>query len=342
MESSNMDEQRHAFLENQLREHKRNLQLLMEKKAIYAKGEEPLFLLKQIEAEKEEIERIKEELENDKHQLERLYREGIRAFVMNKWELAISSFRRVISIDPNYKDAQFRLEEAERQRELEKLPTSFQERLFRRRLNWEQVGAIAGVIGLLIALGAWLIPNAGSYLFGTPTAIAVATTPSPTVTPTPTDTTTLMPAPTDTPTHMPTPTDTPTFTPTMPTPSPVTVYVQFLHFAIRYAFVIPKKSFIVPSGQTLALSSEGAIAIWIESRYTISPTIPGINMVCDWELHSLDDGVRTVYSRDCAQPLPFNVTSHVGQTELNLRIRGEGGDNYIIEETTASLQITVK
>ncbi len=47
-------------------------------------------------------------------------------------------------------------------------PASSQEEPARRGTNWEQVGAIAGAIGLLIALAAWLIPGAGSYLFRTP------------------------------------------------------------------------------------------------------------------------------------------------------------------------------
>ncbi len=49
-------------------------------------------------------------------------------------------------------------------------PVPSQAESARRGINWEQVGAIAGAIGLLIALATWLIPNAGSYLFGTPTA----------------------------------------------------------------------------------------------------------------------------------------------------------------------------
>ncbi len=47
-------------------------------------------------------------------------------------------------------------------------PASPQEEPAGRGINWEQVGAIAGVIGLLIALGAWLIPGAGSHLFRPP------------------------------------------------------------------------------------------------------------------------------------------------------------------------------
>jgi formylglycine-generating enzyme required for sulfatase activity len=43
----------------------------------------------------------------------------------------------------------------------------------RRPVNWERVGAIAGVIGVIIALGVWLVPNAADFLsawlFETPT-----------------------------------------------------------------------------------------------------------------------------------------------------------------------------
>jgi len=51
-------------------------------------------------------------------------------------------------------------------------------------VNWEKVGAIAGVIGVLIALSAWLVPNArdllSAWLLQTPT---VTPTSSPTQTP---------------------------------------------------------------------------------------------------------------------------------------------------------------
>ncbi len=45
-----------------------------------------------------------------------------------------------------------------------------------RPVHWEKVGATAGVIVLLIALGWWLVTNAGPYLFGTPTSVAVLPT----------------------------------------------------------------------------------------------------------------------------------------------------------------------
>ncbi len=95
----------------------------------------------------------------------------------------------------------------------------------RRSVNWEKVGAIAGVIGVLIALGVWLVPNAADFLSawlsGTP--VAAVTPRSPTDTPTVT--------PTGSPTHKPivstaTPTNTslpsaatPTFTLVPPTPT---------------------------------------------------------------------------------------------------------------------------
>jgi Tol biopolymer transport system component/formylglycine-generating enzyme required for sulfatase activity len=97
----------------------------------------------------------------------------------------------------------------------------------RRPVNWEKVGAIAGVIGLLIALGAWLVPNAADFLSvwlsGTPVTAATPKSPTdtPTVTPTssPTHTPVISTAtPTDTPFP---PTATPTFTPASPTPTPV-------------------------------------------------------------------------------------------------------------------------
>lgn len=49
-------------LEKELAQHKQNLRLLLRKKAIYAAGEEPLYLLNQIEAEKQEIQSIEQRL----------------------------------------------------------------------------------------------------------------------------------------------------------------------------------------------------------------------------------------------------------------------------------------
>ena len=51
-----------AHLKRELNQHKRNLRLLRQKKAVYAVGEEPLYLLTQIEAEKEEIQSIEQRL----------------------------------------------------------------------------------------------------------------------------------------------------------------------------------------------------------------------------------------------------------------------------------------
>jgi hypothetical protein len=122
----------------------------------------------------------------------------------------------------------------------------------RRPVSWEKVGAVLGVIAIVIALGAWLVPNAADFLSAwlsdtsttiptkTPTAIATATprppTDMPTMTPTSSPTHTLVistatstdtpfpptstvpPTPTATPTPIPTRTRAPTATPT-PTPT---------------------------------------------------------------------------------------------------------------------------
>jgi formylglycine-generating enzyme required for sulfatase activity len=102
----------------------------------------------------------------------------------------------------------------------------------RRPVNWEKVGAIAqvisliglpiAVIGVLIALGTWLWPDAADFIFARPSETPTVTpTSSPTHTPViftatptntsfpPTATSTLTPLLTDTPTPLP-PTDTPT------------------------------------------------------------------------------------------------------------------------------------
>jgi formylglycine-generating enzyme required for sulfatase activity len=81
-------------------------------------------------------------------------------------------------------------------------------------VNREKWGAIVGVIGLLIALGAWLVPNAANifpyWLSETPTVTPTSSsTPTPAIyTATPTNTPFL-------------PTATPTFTLAPPTPTPV-------------------------------------------------------------------------------------------------------------------------
>jgi hypothetical protein len=50
-------------LRTELAKHKRNLYKLRDQRATFAKGEEPLRLLNQIEAEEDEIRQIEEELE---------------------------------------------------------------------------------------------------------------------------------------------------------------------------------------------------------------------------------------------------------------------------------------
>jgi len=92
----------------------------------------------------------------------------------------------------------------------------------RRPVNWEKVGAIAGVLGVLIALGAWLVPHAAdslsTWLSKTPTAVVSLTeTPKPTETSKPPEPE--PPTPTNTPPPTPTSTPTPTYTPMPPTPT---------------------------------------------------------------------------------------------------------------------------
>jgi len=116
----------------------------------------------------------------------------------------------------------------------------------RRVVNWK-IGAITVVIGVLITLGAWLVPNATDRLLKTPTATLTSSpthtlmptltdTPTntpfpPTATPTSTPPSTATPVPptlTDTPTGTPTATNTPvppTDTPTPSAPPPDMVYV---------------------------------------------------------------------------------------------------------------------
>jgi TolB protein len=119
----------------------------------------------------------------------------------------------------------------------------------RRLVNWEKVGALAQVIGLpivvigvLVALGAWLVPNAADLMFAwlseTPTVPVISFTtptntpfpltatftftpapPTPTRTLKPTATSTATPRPTNTPRPTPALTLAPTYTPVPPTPS---------------------------------------------------------------------------------------------------------------------------
>jgi photosystem II stability/assembly factor-like uncharacterized protein len=80
-----------------------------------------------------------------------------------------------------------------------------------RLVNWEKVGSIAGVIGVLIALGAWLVANAPDFL-----SAWLSRTPTVTLTSSSTHTPVISTA---TPTNTPfSPTATPTFTPS-PTPT---------------------------------------------------------------------------------------------------------------------------
>jgi hypothetical protein len=89
----------------------------------------------------------------------------------------------------------------------------------RHPVNWEKVAAIAGVIGVLIALGAWLVPHAADWLFKTPTAIPTSNPTHSLTIPTATPTSTSV-TPTATPTFTPSPIPTrvlPTDTPLPPT-----------------------------------------------------------------------------------------------------------------------------
>ena len=58
-------------------------------------------------------------------------------------------------------EAVSRLDEARRHEEAEPVPAPAKPR---RPVNWERVGGIAGVVAVLIALGAWLVPNVSDFL----------------------------------------------------------------------------------------------------------------------------------------------------------------------------------
>ena len=96
--------------------------------------------------------------------------------------------------------AAFRLEEARRQKEEARpVPTLAQPR---RLVNWERVGAIAGVIGLLIALGTWLVPKVIPAI--SPTHTPFISTATPTNTPPPHAATLIFTPASPTPTPLPT------------------------------------------------------------------------------------------------------------------------------------------
>ena len=134
----------------------------------------------------------------------------------------------------------------------------------RRPVSWEKVGAVVGVIAIVIALGAWLVPNAADFLSAwlsdtstaiptkTPTAVATATprppTDMPTMTPTSSPTHTLVistATSTDTPfppisTLPSTPTATPTPIPTRtraPTATPTPSYI--IEFEVDKTVAVP-------------------------------------------------------------------------------------------------------
>jgi formylglycine-generating enzyme required for sulfatase activity len=127
-------------------------------------------------------------------------------------------------------EAVSRLDEARRHEEAEPVPAPAKPR---RPVNWERVGGIAGVVAVLIALGAWLVPNVADFLsarlFETPTV--TATLPTPTSVPS-TDT--------PTPTRV-SPTDTPT-----PSPSPLPVMERVQPFEPEMV-LIPAGEFLMGS-----------------------------------------------------------------------------------------------
>jgi Tol biopolymer transport system component len=141
-----------------------------------------------------------------------LYEQGINALITGKWEKAITSFEQVIEINKHYKDAKFRLEEAQRQRE-RALPPVYEEAYYPRpRLSLAGMGAIAAMLIVLIVGLAILFRDRSG---GTKATIA---TPSKTPTDTP-----IIPTATSTNTPFP-PTATPTSTsPPTPTPIPPTL-----------------------------------------------------------------------------------------------------------------------
>ncbi len=115
----------------------------------------------------------------------------------------------------------------------------------RRPVNWKRVGAIAGVIAVVIALGTWLVPNAADFL-----SARLSETPVAAVTPK---------SPTDTPTVTPTngPTDTPvisTATPTsIPTMAPIAVQTMVAWEKDNSVMVY------VPAGEFIMGSDKGEV-----------------------------------------------------------------------------------
>jgi hypothetical protein len=244
-----MDER--TSLEEELAQHKHSLRLLRRKKAVYAAGEEPLHLLKQIEAEEQEIQRIEQRL-------------------AQLAEKPVSAPVPLPTPQPG---------------EGEQLPPAEIVTPSGQRVRGWLINILVPVLALLVAIGAWFWPDIRSLLFpATPTTtptivmkptptitVTASLTPIPTATPTSTRTGT--PIPTATPTHTPTPTSTGTLTPTAtptPTPKPGFIYqlkveVKGTGDSLNGVEVTITVSEIAPLHSTT--DSDGVAIIYIPSSY---------------------------------------------------------------------------
>jgi formylglycine-generating enzyme required for sulfatase activity len=190
-------EQEIAHLQELRAKHRKNIHRLEEQLATYGKADAPLHLFNKLDSEQEQLRRVEERME------ELLVQARTEEIPAKSVRLPYHAPPESVLAKP------------------------------RRPVNWERVGAIAGVAAVLIALGAWLVPNVADFLsarlFETPTM--AATLPTPTSVPS-TDT--------PTPTRVP-PTDAPT-----PSPSPPPVMERVQPFEPEM-ILIPAGEFLMGS-----------------------------------------------------------------------------------------------
>ncbi len=197
-------EQEIEHLERLRARHKANIRKLEKMLAGYGPLESPLNLLNKLELEQEQLRQVEEELaalrgegpaEVAAEQAVPVWFEGPQVVASGDRAAAVGGDVHGDVVTGEKVDVGKAAEVSGGPPETEALeppavtpgpqaqPVPSQAESARRGINWEQVGAIAGAIGLLIALAAWLIPNAGSYLFGTPAATATPATLPATFTP---------------------------------------------------------------------------------------------------------------------------------------------------------------
>jgi photosystem II stability/assembly factor-like uncharacterized protein/tetratricopeptide (TPR) repeat protein len=290
----------------------------------------------------EQYRRVLQLLPNEEQvqeKLARLYTQGLSYANSGQWEEAVTLFKRLQTICPDYKDVPARLRNAKGC-----LATQKRSRI---------IPAIAAIVVFLLGLGLVLaIPSVRNLLLAptlTPTEVALPPSLTPTSAPTntsqPTPTKTLAATPTPTtisPTDTPLPTSTPTSTDTpIPTATPITIVVTATPVPTPTPTPTPtllpnplggkeiwdvdinpnngQETYVVARGRGIYKTTSGGIA-WalVQSEYrdieclTIAPQDPERLYAGLWEaiLKSADSGT-TWKAISVQSALPFPKTVHM-------------------------------